>query len=145
MSRRTPAPPEGSYPAIETRTLSKTEPLAKRNSFRRPYPYFTTRKAYVSILTRTMKARAHVFVSGRVQGVFFRDHTRRWAVSLGLTGWVKNIWDGRVEVLAEGEKESLEALIARLKQGPPSASVENVEVTWGNFADEFGDFRVLWA
>ncbi len=92
-----------------------------------------------------MKERAHILVSGRVQGVFFRDHTRRWAASLGLTGWVRNLWDGRVEVLAEGEKENLEALIARLKQGPPSASVENVAVTWEDFRDEFSDFRITWS
>ncbi|MGB7295808.1 MAG: acylphosphatase [Candidatus Aminicenantales bacterium] len=92
-----------------------------------------------------MKARAHVFVSGRVQGVFFRDHTRRWAASLGLTGWVKNLWDGRVEVLAEGEKENLEALIAKLKQGPPAAAVENVAVSWEDPQNEFCDFRIVWA
>lgn len=92
-----------------------------------------------------MKARARVFVSGRVKGVFFRDHTRRWAASLGLTGWVRNLWDSRVEVLAEGEKERLEDLIARLKQGPPMAEVENVEVTWEDFKGEFGDFRIAWS
>ena len=92
-----------------------------------------------------MKARAHIFVSGRVQGVFFRDHTRRWANSLGITGWVRNLWDGRVEALAEGERKDLEALIAKLKQGPPSAAVEEVGVTWEDFRDEFSDFRVLWA
>lgn len=86
-----------------------------------------------------------MLVSGRVQGVFFRDHTRRWAASLGLSGWVKNLSDGRVEVLAEGVKESLEALIAKLKQGPPSASVENVAVTWEDFRNEFSDFRVVWS
>lgn len=91
-----------------------------------------------------MKARAHVFVSGRVQGVFYRDHTRRWAISLGLTGWVRNLWDGRVEVLAEGEKERLEDLVARLKQGPPMSEVRDVEVNWEEFRDEFGDFRVTW-
>lgn len=92
-----------------------------------------------------MKARAHIFVSGRVQGVFFRDHTQRWASSLGLTGWVKNLWGGRVEVLTEGEKEDIEKLIVRLKQGPPIAQVENVDVTWEEFKDEFTDFRVTWA
>ncbi|HUU37017.1 MAG TPA: acylphosphatase [Candidatus Desulfaltia sp.] len=91
-----------------------------------------------------MKARARILVSGRVQGVFFRDHTRRWAVSLGLSGWVKNLPDGRVEALAEGEKESLAALIAKLKQGPPSAFVENVAVTWEDCRDAFSDFRVVW-
>jgi acylphosphatase len=63
---------------------------------------------------------------------------------LGLSGWVKNLPDGRVEVLGEGEKESLEVLIAKVKQGPPSASVENVAVTWEDFRDEFCDFRVVW-
>ena len=106
---------------------------------------FTTWQAYVSIRTRAMKARVHILVSGRVQGVFFRDHTRRWAASLGLTGWVKNLWDGRVEVLAEGERSSLEALIARLKEGPPAASVEHVTLTWEDFRDEFCDFQVVWA
>ncbi len=91
-----------------------------------------------------MKARAHIIVSGRVQGVFFRDHTRRWAYSLGLTGWVKNLWDGRVEVLAEGEKEKIEDLISRLRQGPPLAQVHNVEITWEEYRDEFEDFRITW-
>lgn len=91
-----------------------------------------------------MKARAHVFVSGRVQGVFFRDHTLRWASSLGLTGRVKNLWDGRVEVVAEGEKESLDALIGRLSQGPPMARVENVDVKWEEYKDEFTDFKIAW-
>jgi acylphosphatase len=92
-----------------------------------------------------MKARAHVFVSGRVQGVFFRDHTRRWASSLGLTGWVRNIPDGRVEVLAEGEKDSIEGLVSRLRLGPPLARVEDVAVAWEEYSGEFPDFRVGWA
>jgi len=92
-----------------------------------------------------MKARAHILVCGRVQGVFFRDHTRRWAISLGLTGWVKNLWDGRVEVLTEGEKENIESLISRLKQGPPMAQVENADVTWEEYKDEFEDFQIAWA
>jgi acylphosphatase len=91
-----------------------------------------------------MKARAHIFVSGRVQGVFFRDHTRRWASSLGLTGWVKNVRDGRVEVLAEGEKSEIDDLISRLQEGPPSALVESVDVDWEEEKGEFADFRVVW-
>ena len=90
-----------------------------------------------------MKARAHLFVSGRVQGVFFRDHTRRWASSLGITGWVKNLGDGRVEVLAEGERSKVEDLIARLKEGPPFALVEGVDVDWEEGKGEFADFRVV--
>ncbi|MFQ6108200.1 MAG: acylphosphatase [Candidatus Aminicenantales bacterium] len=92
-----------------------------------------------------MDARAHIFVSGRVQGVFFRDHTRRWASSLRLTGWVRNLWDGRVEVLVEGKKERIESLISRLREGPPMAYVEKVEVNWEEYKDEFNDFRITWA
>ena len=91
-----------------------------------------------------MKARAHIFVSGRVQGVFFRDHTQRWASSLHLTGWVRNIRDGRVEALAEGDKEKIEELIGRLKEGPPSAQVDNVNVNWEKYKGEFKDFRITY-
>lgn len=91
-----------------------------------------------------MKARAHIFVSGRVQGVFFRDHTQRWASSLNLTGWVKNIRDGRVEALAEGDKEKIEELIIRLKEGPPSAQVDRVDVNWEDHKGEFKDFRITY-
>ena len=91
-----------------------------------------------------MKARALILVSGRVQGVFFRDHTRTWAGSLGLTGWVRNLGDGRVEVLAEGEKDKLESLIGRLKEGPPLAMVESVDVTWEEYEGKFPVFRIAW-
>ncbi len=101
-------------------------------------------RGYANITTISMKARVHVFVSGRVQGVFFRDHTRRWAVSLGLKGWVRNLGDGRVEVVAEGEKENIEGLVANLKEGPPYAQVENVDIVWEEFRNEFSDFRITW-
>ena len=91
-----------------------------------------------------MEKRAHIFISGRVQGVFFRDHTQRWASSLGLTGWVRNLNDGRVEAVVEGEEDKIEELIAKLKQGPPMASVTNVSCTWENFEGEFDGFRVTW-
>jgi len=92
-----------------------------------------------------MKARARIIVSGRVQGVFFRDHARRWASTLGLTGWVKNLRDGRVEALAEGERENIEDLVSRLRQGPPLAHVHDVMVTWEECRDEFEDFRITWS
>jgi acylphosphatase len=91
-----------------------------------------------------MNARAHIAVSGRVQGVFFRDHTRKWAASLQLKGWVRNLPDGRVEAAVEGEKEQIEALISRVRQGPPLANVTDVAVTWEDFQDEFTDFRITW-
>jgi len=87
-------------------------------------------------------ARAHIFVSGRVQGVFYRGYTERWARSLGLSGWVRNLFDGRVEVLVEGEKTRIEELIDRLKAGPSRARVEQVGVEWGEAGGEFEDFLV---
>ena len=91
-----------------------------------------------------MEKRAHIFVSGRVQGVFFRDHTQRWASSLGLTGWVRNLYDSRVEVVAEGEGDKIKELIANLRQGPPMADVTNVEVIWEEFMGGFDGFRITW-
>lgn len=91
-----------------------------------------------------MKARVHLLVSGRVQGVFFRDHTRRWASSLGLTGWVRNVPDGRVEASVEGDKDKIEVLVHKLKEGPPMARVDEVEVRWEDYLDEFSEFRITW-
>lgn len=92
-----------------------------------------------------MKARAHIFVSGWVQGVFFRDQTQKWANSLSVTGWVRNLKDGRVEVMAEGDKEKVEDLIGQLKQGPSLSRVENVEVDWEDYKGEFKDFSIVHA
>jgi len=89
-----------------------------------------------------MKARAHILVSGRVQGVFFRDHTQRWGRSLGLTGWVRNLEVGQVEAVAEGEMENIESFISQLEEGPPMASVEKVDVDWEEYRGEFHDFRI---
>ena len=91
-----------------------------------------------------MRVRAHIFVSGRVQGVFFRDNTQKWGSSLGLTGWVRNLPDGRVEALVEGEKKDVESLIGKIKQGPPLALVGNVDINWEDFKGEFDDFRITW-
>ncbi len=91
-----------------------------------------------------MEIRAHILVSGRVQGVFFRDHTQRWASSLSLSGWVRNVLDGRVEVVVEGDKEKIEKLIAKLKLGPPMAEVIHLEVSWDEYQGEFTGFRITW-
>lgn len=99
---------------------------------------------FVKLLSEKMKARVHAYVSGRVQGVFFRDFARAEADYLGLTGWVKNLWDGRVEVVAEGEKEDLEKLLGKLKQGPPGARVKDVQAIWENYSGEFQEFRITW-
>lgn len=92
-----------------------------------------------------MKARFHAFISGRVQGVAFRFFAQHVANMLGVTGWVRNLYDGRVEVVAEGEKEVLEQFLAELKKGPRLARVEEVEVVWEDFQDEFLDFSIKFS
>ncbi|MGB9757755.1 MAG: acylphosphatase [Candidatus Bipolaricaulaceae bacterium] len=86
--------------------------------------------------------RVHIFVSGRVQGVFFRAHTRDLAQKLGLAGFVRNLPDGRVEVVAEGPEEKLQELIQFCHRGPPLAHVTGVEVHWEEPTGEFRSFSV---
>jgi len=89
-----------------------------------------------------MLSRVHVVISGRVQGVAFRYYAQRWATELGLTGWVRNLYDGGVEVVAEGKKDGLDALLTRLRRGPSLAVVEDLEIVWEEPTGEFPDFRV---
>jgi acylphosphatase len=88
--------------------------------------------------------RAHVLIKGRVQGVFFRAETRSQAYNLGLTGWVRNRWDGSVEAVFEGEDKKVQKMIAWCYKGPPAAVVENVEVKWGDYKGEFASFSVRY-
>jgi acylphosphatase len=88
--------------------------------------------------------RAHVFVSGRVQGVNFRYYTQRKAQELGLAGWVRNLWDGRVEAVFEGEEQAVRRAVDWCHGGPPSAWVEDVEATYEPPTGEFGSFRVTY-
>ena len=77
-----------------------------------------------------MTVRAHVFVSGLVQGVSFRWYTIQHARRHELGGWVRNLPDGRVEAVFEGRRESVEQMVGWAGQGPPSARVTDVEVAW---------------
>jgi len=88
--------------------------------------------------------RAHLIIEGRVQGVFFRDSTRREAIELGLKGWVKNRFDGSVEVVAEGPREKVETLIAWCHHGPPIARVTRVHEIKEDYTGEFDSFRVTF-
>jgi acylphosphatase len=72
--------------------------------------------------------RVHVFVSGRVQGVSFRDATRRQADQLGLSGWVRNTQDGQVEAVFEGDTDTVRQMVGWCESGPSSADVEDVSV-----------------
>jgi acylphosphatase len=83
----------------------------------------------------------HISVTGRVQGVFFRAWTRDQAVELGVTGWVRNCPDGRVDMHIEGEESSVQQLIDRLQRGPPAAKVDDVHL-WEVELFDFDDFEV---
>jgi len=91
-----------------------------------------------------MEKRAHIIVSGRVQLVMYRDFARRKANRFKLTGWVKNLKDNTVEIVAEGRKERLLEYIESLKKGPILAEVENVDVKWWDgVTGEFKYFEIL--
>jgi acylphosphatase len=83
----------------------------------------------------------HVSVTGRVQGVFFRAWMRDQAIELGVTGWVRNCPDGRVDSHVEGEEAAVRQLIERLRRGPPAARVEDVQL-WNVELFDFDDFEV---
>jgi len=91
-----------------------------------------------------LKVRAHVLISGRVQGVFFRSETQDEARRQNVTGWVRNLRDRRVEAVFEGEKDRVEALIEFCRRGPLGAKVTRVEVTWGDYTGEFKRFSIRY-
>jgi acylphosphatase len=88
------------------------------------------------------RARAHILVSGDVQGVSFRAATVDEARRLHVHGWVRNIADGRVEAEAEGERASVEALVRWCERGPPAARVADVQVSWSAYSGDLGPFSV---
>lgn len=90
------------------------------------------------------KTRAHVYIEGRVQGVFFRDTTRQRAQTLGVTGWVRNLFDGRVEAVFEGEEDAVRQMVRFARKGPPRARVTNVKVEYGDYTGEFSTFSVSY-
>ena len=89
-----------------------------------------------------MKARVHVFVSGRVQGVFFRIETRYEAKKRNVAGWVRNTSNGRVEAIFEGERDDVEKLIKFCRSGPASARVTKIDVQWKEYTGEFKAFKI---
>ena len=84
----------------------------------------------------------HAIITGRVQGVSFRYYTQETAVHLGVTGWVRNLADGAVEVVAEGPPDKLDALLKFLRRGPRAAHVTSVNVEWRAPGGNFEDFHV---
>lgn len=89
-------------------------------------------------------ARVHVYVEGLVQGVGYRFFTVRVARALGLRGFVRNLDDGRVEVVAEGDESSLRQLLEELSIGPSGADVEDLDVKWEKPTGDFKDFTILY-
>ncbi len=90
----------------------------------------------------TESVRAELTIAGRVQGVFYRASAQQEAQRLGLLGEVGNLPDGRVEITAEGPRESVEELIAWCRCGPPAAEVEEVDVKWSTARGEFRTFMM---
>lgn len=89
------------------------------------------------------RTRAHVFVSGNVQGVFYRATTRDTATEHGVDGWVRNLEDGRVEAVFEGDPDGVEAMVEWCHEGSPAANVEEVDVTMED-PNELSGFEVRY-
>lgn len=90
------------------------------------------------------KIRAHVVISGRVQGVFFRYTTQAIAHEKGLTGWVRNLYSGEVEAIFEGDEDKVKEMIKWCYKGPPGARVKDVKVTYHNYSGEFDIFSIKY-
>jgi acylphosphatase len=91
---------------------------------------------------KSARARLHLIVSGRVQGVGFRFSAYDEAKDLAVAGWVRNLASGEVEIVAEGARENLQILAAWAHLGPPSAHVTTVREDWSDYIGEFTEFRI---
>ncbi|MFQ6125899.1 MAG: acylphosphatase [Candidatus Heimdallarchaeota archaeon] len=88
---------------------------------------------------------AHVYISGRVQGVFFRAFVRQKALELGITGYVRNLRDRRVEAVFQGPLDKVQEMIHHVHEGPRFARVEKVSIQWEEISDEFSkSFHILY-
>jgi acylphosphatase len=90
------------------------------------------------------EAKAHLLIEGRVQGVFYRGFTQEIAHKLGLSGWARNLRDGKVEAVFEGQRERIEEAIRECYSGPPGARVTNIEVTWETSAGREKGFHIRY-
>ena len=91
-----------------------------------------------------MKIRVHLYISGRVQGVYYRGFTQETAYALGLKGWSKNLPDGKVEAVFEGDTDKIEAAIKKCWQGPPASRVADIRVIWDEPVEDFTDFSIRY-
>ncbi len=88
--------------------------------------------------------RAHVHITGRVQGVNFRAYTRDKARAAGVEGWVRNLSDGRVEAVFEGSRSAVQRMVSWCYSGPIHAEVEKVDLVWEEPSGNEGSFAILW-
>ena len=91
-----------------------------------------------------MKKRVHVFYSGRVQGVGFRLTAEETAQGLDIVGWVKNLRDGRVELLAEAEEETLRRFLDLIRTGPMKNFISQADVSWSSASGTFDEFEIRY-
>jgi acylphosphatase len=91
-----------------------------------------------------MKIRAHVIVTGKVQGVFYRAETAAKARRLNITGWVRNLADGRVEAVFEGDETNVQKIIDFCRSGPPNAYVVDLDVRRREWTGEFRNFAIRY-
>lgn len=92
----------------------------------------------------TGKVRAHVLVAGKVQGVYYRQNTTEVAKANNVAGWVRNLEDGCVEAVFEGDEPSVRRVVEWCRRGPPKAVVENLDVKFEKYTGEFSDFRISY-
>ncbi|HEV8386820.1 MAG TPA: acylphosphatase [Nitrososphaera sp.] len=92
----------------------------------------------------TNKVRAHVFVSGKVQGVYFRQNTMETAKKNGVTGWARNLPDGRVEAVLEGDKVNVDKVVEWCRHGPQKAEVQELGLEFERYIGEFSDFVISY-
>ncbi len=93
-------------------------------------------------MTNQELVRLQAIVEGRVQGVGFRYFTQRQAEQLGLVGWVRNRWEGTVELVTEGPREDVEKLLQSIGRGPHAGTAQNVKYDWQDATGEFSTFQV---
>jgi acylphosphatase len=95
------------------------------------------------MLGDAMNARAEAIFQGKVQGVWFRANTKEFADKLGITGTVRNLPDGTVEAVFEGDRNSIESVIFKCQNRQPMAKVTGSRIVWKDFSGEFKDFSIL--
>jgi acylphosphatase len=108
------------------------------------YPNSSQQEAGVVMAVSGERVRAHVFISGRVQGVNFRTNLRDQARRAEVEGWVRNLPDRRVEAIFEGSRAAVQRLVSWCYSGPTTAEVEHVEVEWEQATNREGPFGIVW-